>query len=407
MSDIKKLKLMGANILLSLGGIAFALVIAEIGLRIVGISYPSFYQVDEYRGHTLIPNFSDWWISEGKGYVSINSDGLRDKEHSTTKPENSYRIAVIGDSFSEAIQVNAEETFWSAIAQQLPSCPALQGKKVEVINFGVGDYGTAQELMTLKHHVWKYSPDLVLLEIFTGNDIVNNSQALSPADRFSPFLKKENGKFKMDLSFKETETYRRRDSFVRRFVFSVINHSRLLQVINEAKRVMNLKKEANRNLSTNPANDDIIPALDFDINLYQESQNKDWQEAWEVTEELIKQINTEVKSKNADFLAVTISNPPQVYPDLKIRDAAGTLRDRLSQLGATNLFYPDERIQKLGQKKGFTVFNLAKPMQEYADKNQVFLHGFDNTRMGVGHWNKQGHQLAGKLITQKLCQHLL
>ena len=399
MPDIKKLKLMGANILLSLGGIAFALVIAEIGLRIVGISYPSFYQVDEYRGHALIPNFSEWWISEGKGYVSINSDGLRDKEHSTTKPENTYRIAVIGDSFSEAIQVNAEDTFWSAIANQSPSCPALQGKKVKVINFGVGDYGTAQELMTLKHHVWKYSPDLVLLEIFTGNDIVNNSQALSPADRFSPFLKKENGQFKMDLSFKETETYRRRDSFARRFIFSVINHSRLLQVINEAKRVISLKKEANRNLSTNPANDDIIPALDFEVNLYQEPQNKDWQEAWEVTEELIKQIHTEVKSKNADFLAVTISNPPQVYPDLKIRD-------RLSQLGATNLFYPDERIQKLGQNNGFTVLNLAKPMQEYADKNQVFLHGFDNTRMGVGHWNKQGHELAGKLITEKLCQKI-
>ena len=366
MPDIKKLKLMGANILLSLGGIAFALIIAEIGLRIVGISYPSFYQVDEYRGHALIPNFSDWWVSEGKGYVSINSDGLRDKEHSTTKPENTYRIAVIGDSFSEAIQVNAEDAFWSAIAEQLPSCPALQGKKVEVINFGVGDYGTAQELMTLKHHVWKYSPDLVLLEVFTGNDIVNNSQALSPADRFSPFLKKENGQFKMDLSFKETETYRRRDSFTRRFVFSVINHSRLLQVINEAKRVINLTKES-ANSSAKPANNDIIPALDFDANLYQEPQNKDWQEAWEVTEELIKQVNTEVKSKNADFLAVTISNPPQVYPDLQIRD-------RLGKLGAKNLFYHDERIQKLGQNNGFTVFNLAKPMQEYADKNQVYLH---------------------------------
>jgi hypothetical protein len=398
MPDIKKLKLMGVNILLSLGGIAFALIIAEIGLRIVGISYPSFYQVDEYRGHALIPNFSDWWISEGKGYVSINSDGLRDKEHSITKPENTYRIAVIGDSFSEAIQVNAEDTFWSAIAEQLPSCPALQGKKVEVINFGVGDYGTAQALMTLKHHVWKYSPDLVLLEIFTGNDIVNNSQVLSPADRFSPFLKKENGQFKMDLSFKETETYRRRDSFTRRFVFSVINHSRLLQVINEAKRVINLKKES-ANSSAKPANNDIIPALDFDANLYQEPQNKDWQEAWEVTEELIKQINTEVKSKNADFLAVTISNPPQIYPDLQIRD-------RLGQLGAKNLFYPDERIQKLGQNNGFRVFNLAKPMQEYADKNQVYLHGFDNTRMGVGHWNKQGHQLGGKLISEKLCQKI-
>ena len=188
------------------------------------------------------------------------------------------------------------------------------------------------------------------------------------------------------------------DSFTRRFVFSVINHSRLLQVINEAKRVINLKKES-ANSSAKPANNDIIPALDFDANLYQEPQNKDWQEAWEVTEELIKQINTEVKSKNADFLAVTISNPPQIYPDLQIRD-------RLGQLGAKNLFYPDERIQKLGQNNGFTVFNLAKLMQEYADKNQVYLHGFDNTRMGVGHWNKEGHQLGGKLISEKLCQKI-
>ena len=398
MPNIKKLKLIGANILLSLGGITFALIIAEIGLRIVGISYPSFYQVDQHRGHGLIPNFSDWWVSEGKGYVSINNDGLRDREHSIRKPENTYRIAVIGDSFSEAIQLNTEDTFWSVIQQKLPSCNALKGKKVEVINFGVGDYGTAQELMTLKHHVWKYSPDLVLLEIFTGNDLVNNSQALSPSDRFSPFLKKKNGKFNMDLSFNQTETYRHRDSFVRKLIFSVINHSRLLQVINEAKRVIKLKQESN-SASNNSTNTDIIPALDFDVNLYQQPKTKDWREAWEVTEELIKEINTDVKAKKANFLAVTISNPPQVYPNLQIRD-------RLKKLGGENLFYPDERIQNLGQKNGFTVLNLAKSMQEYADKNQIFLHGFENTRLGVGHWNKEGHQLGGKLITEALCKKL-
>lgn len=397
MPDIKKLKIIGVNLLLSLGSIAFALIIAEIGLRIVGIGYPSFYQVDKDRGHALIPDFSAWWISEGKGYASINNDGLRDQEHSITKPENTYRIAVIGDSFSEAIQLNLEDTFWSKIKQKLSSCNALKGKTIEVINFGVGDYGTAQELMTLKHHVWKYSPDLVLLQIFTGNDIVNNSQALSPQDRFSPFLKKEKGNFKLDLSFKDSETYQRRDSFARRLVFSLINHSHLLQVINEAKRVINFKQEIKANSSATPNNNDIIPALDFDVNLYQEPKNKNWQEAWEITEELLRQINNDVKAKGSNFLAVTISNPSQVYPDLKIRD-------RLYQLGTKNLFYPDERIQKLGQKNGFTVLNLAKSMQEYADKNKVFLHGFDNTRLGVGHWNKQGHKLGGEMISEMLCK---
>ncbi len=399
MPNIKKIKAIGANILLSLGSITFALVIAEIGLRISGISYPSFYQVDPHRGHALIPNYSAWWINEGKGYVAINSDGLRDGEHSFAKPENTYRIAVLGDSFSEAIQVNAEDTFWSAIEKKLPACAALKGKNVEVINFGVGDYGTAQEFMTLKHHVGKYQPDLVLLEIFTGNDIVNNSQALSPSNRFSPFLKKQGDKFVMDLSFKDTETYRRRDSFARKFVFNLINHSRVLQVINEAKRVISNRQATGQTQTSQSKPDDIIPALDFDVNLYQEPKNKDWQEAWEVTEELIKEINNEVKAKGSDFVAVTISNPPQVYPDLKVRE-------RLKELGAKNLFYPDQRIQKLGQTNGFTVFNLAPSMQTYADRNQVYLHGFNNTRLGVGHWNQTGHEVAGKLITDELCKKL-
>ncbi|MEB3309258.1 MAG: SGNH/GDSL hydrolase family protein [Snowella sp.] len=397
MPEKKKIKAIGANLLLSLGSVCFALGIAEIGLQIAGVSYPSFYQVDPHRGHALIPNYSAWWINEGKGYVAINRDGLRDGEHSVAKPENTFRIAILGDSFSEAIQVNADETFWSAIEKQLPTCAALQGKQVEVINFGVGDYGTAQELMTLKHHVWKYQPDLVLLEIFTGNDIVNNSQALSPSDRFSPFLKKQGDQFVMDLSFKDTETYRRRDSFARRFVFNLINHSRVLQVINEAKRVIGTRQTMGQRQTGQAKPDDLIPALDFDVNLYQEPTNKDWQEAWEVTEELVKQINNEVKTKGANFVALTISNPPQVYPDLQVRE-------RLKELGAKNLFYPDQRIQQLGQVNGFTVFNLAPEMQTYADQNQVHLHGFENTRLGVGHWNRKGHAVAGKLITDKLCQ---
>merc|ERR1712054_700284 len=97
---------------------------------------------------------------EGKGWIAVNKDGLRDKEYSKEKPDNTLRIAVIGDSFAEAIQVNAEDTFWSLMETKLPQCQRFQNQNIEVINFGVGDYGTAQEYMTLKHHVSEYSPDL-------------------------------------------------------------------------------------------------------------------------------------------------------------------------------------------------------------------------------------------------------
>ena len=54
---------------------------AEIGLRIVGFSYPQFYEIDSSLGYSLRPNIEGWYRKEGVSYVRINSDGLRDREH--------------------------------------------------------------------------------------------------------------------------------------------------------------------------------------------------------------------------------------------------------------------------------------------------------------------------------------
>lgn len=70
-----------ANALLVLGSLGFAVVVAEVALRLMGIGYPSFYQVDPQRGHSLIPNFSSRWTHEGNGLVRINADGLRDRHY--------------------------------------------------------------------------------------------------------------------------------------------------------------------------------------------------------------------------------------------------------------------------------------------------------------------------------------
>ncbi|HEX4210023.1 MAG TPA: hypothetical protein VHY56_06500, partial [Candidatus Binataceae bacterium] len=67
------------------------------------------------------------------------------------------------------------------------------------------------------------------------------------------------------------------------------------------------------------------------------------------------------------------------------------------------LFYPDRRIAALGQRDGFAVLTLAEPLAQYAEQHHAFLHGFDNTPKGFGHWNAVGHAQAGRLITQKLC----
>ena len=60
------------------------------------------------------------------------------------KPPNTFRIAVIGDSFAEALQVDLDHTFWSVMERKLAEGWRGNGQRVEVLNFGVSGYGTAR-----------------------------------------------------------------------------------------------------------------------------------------------------------------------------------------------------------------------------------------------------------------------
>ena len=108
------------------------------------------------RGFSLLPNSEGVWSRE-KGAVKINSDGLRDYEHTLEKPSNTIRIAILGDSYAEARSVNIKDTFWFKLNKNLESCKSFRkGKKIEILNFGVSEYGTTQQYLTLKNYVWKY-----------------------------------------------------------------------------------------------------------------------------------------------------------------------------------------------------------------------------------------------------------
>lgn len=80
-----------------------AFFIAEIVLRIIHFSYPNFVKPDLNLGLSYIPNSEGWYTAEGKVYIKINSDGFRDQEHLINKAPNTFRIAVLGDSYAAAL----------------------------------------------------------------------------------------------------------------------------------------------------------------------------------------------------------------------------------------------------------------------------------------------------------------
>jgi hypothetical protein len=395
------------KLLLVMFGLVFGLVMSEIFLRVIGYSYPLFYTTDYYRGFALQPGVEGHYQREGESYVRINSDGLRDREHTKAKPADIVRIAVLGDSFSEAMHLPMEQTFWSLLERKLQECNAFPGKKVEVINFGVSGYGTAQELMTLRQKVWDYSPDLVVLAFTTYNDIYDNSRALSRTEEVPYFLYR-NGELVYDDSFRNSRTYQQRDSRLNRLGRWLHNGVRVVQLIHYVQFVAKLKLTDWRNKRRMTAEAQTKPAagltpavrnaedIGIDNMIYVEPRDENWQEAWRVTEGLIKQMRDDVAQRRARFLLVTLSNAIQVYPDPTVREKF------LQHVGADNILYPNLRLQALAGREQIDFLDLAQPMQVYADQNKVFLHGFGGD-IGNGHWNATGHKLAAELIAQRLC----
>ena len=395
------------KLLLAMFGLLFGLVMSEIFLRVIGYSYPLFYTTDYYRGFALQPGVEGSYQREGGSYVRINGDGLRDREHVKPKPADTVRIAVLGDSFSEAMHVPMEQTFWSLLERRLQECNAFPGKKVEVINFGVSGYGTAQELMTLRERVWDYSPDLVVLAFTTYNDIYDDSRALSRTEEV-PYFVYRNGELTYDDSFRNSRTYLQRDSKLNRFGRWLHNGLRVVQLVHYVQFVAKLKLTDLRNKRRMAAEAQTQPTggstpavrnaedIGIDNMIYIEPRDENWKEAWRVTEGLIKLMRDDIAQKKARFLLVTLSNAIQVYPDPVVRQRF------LQHVGADNIFYPNLRLKALAEREQIDFIDLAQPMQVYADQNKVFLHGFGGD-LGNGHWNATGHKLAAELIAQKLC----
>jgi len=376
------------NILLVLTSVAVAFAFAEIGLRTAGIAYPEFNRLDYRLGWAPRPGVEGIHAMEGRARMAINADGFRDADHGTAKPPGVFRIAVLGDSFTEAREVALANTFWKVLEKKLSTCLAASGRRAEVLSFGVNGYGTGQEMIVLENSVWKYAPDAVLLAFFTGNDVWNNSRALDGhSDR--PYYVLKGGKLVLDDS--NLKTFR----FKAKKVWSDVKHGaynrlRTIQVGRQAYR----RIKAALKHRPQPPLEQLSAGLNGDI--YKPPADARWREAWAVTEALIRELKARVRAKGADFWIATLTTPIQIFPDAGLRAKA------MDGLGVKTLLYPDRRIAALAAAEGIPRITLAPRLRAMAEEAKVNLHGFG--RFAGGHWNEAGHRAAGTELANAFCR---
>src|SRR6266516_4277092 len=100
----------------------------ELALRALGFSRAVLYEPDSLVGWSGRPGAQGVYLDEGSAEVQISSAGVRDREHSIVKPANVWRVAVLGDSFTDALQVAEDKRFTSVIERLLARCDAGDGR---------------------------------------------------------------------------------------------------------------------------------------------------------------------------------------------------------------------------------------------------------------------------------------
>jgi lysophospholipase L1-like esterase len=373
----------GKNLGLLLLGLVLALVVLEIAFRVVQFGFQTFIVYDDQVGFALQPGAEGWLSVENHNYVKINSQGQYDREHALKKPPNTLRIAVLGDSMTEAAQVPIEDGFASVMERELANCPAAGGKEVEAINFGVHGYSTAQELLTLRSRASAYQPDVVLLAVFTGNDIFENSRALRQSP-IVPYFVLRDGMLVEDDSFRERADLQRKRS-------NPFNNW-----LDQNVRVVQAQNYLRFWIATYASGDTEGGDLG---GVYREPTDPDWKEAWNVTDDLIALTYKVARQSGAQFLLVTLSNPPQVSPNPSEQRAFA------ERVGVSDLLYPERHFAALAQRDGIPYLALAPIFQKYAEDHNANLHGF-GLRLGKGHWNQAGHRLAGQMMARSVCAEL-
>jgi hypothetical protein len=122
-----------------------------------------------------------------------NAFGNRDKEYKLTKPENTIRGLVLGDSYTMGSGVEIEDVYHSVVEQRLNE--QANGINHELINMGVGGYNLLNYKGILKNKALSFNPDYIIIGYCGFNDY------------FLPALKHYDGDYKVKIKKREKDPF--------------------------------------------------------------------------------------------------------------------------------------------------------------------------------------------------------
>ncbi len=375
-----KLRELGKGILLTTVSIVVCLGLLEVVVRLVEPKEVMRYfysQDDDILHHKFKPNASGRYkTNEFDTDYNINSLGLRDKEYSVRKPDNTFRILMLGDSYTEGDGVHSHETFSKLLEDQLQTRTGPM--KYEVINAGVGSYSPLLEYIYLKHYGLQLEPDLVILN-FDLSDVYDDYVYTKTA-RFDengiPLGVSPSGEPEGLLTgpFAAIKDWFKHN--VRLYNFIRI---RITPQLEMAKRQGDFNGDIFR---------DKYAML---RETYVDSSKN-----WELTHKYLLLIRDELRRRGIDFWMTVYPYGLQVHPN-EWKSGREYWQFRQDTVYST---WPQDQLEQWATGNGIKAINMCSDFRERS--KTVFPLFLDNN----GHWVAAGHEVVAEVLYRNVEQFL-
>ena len=122
-------KSLAVNLGVVIGAIVIFSFVIEIGLAVLRINTKTTIDFIAGKGTIRIPHAYYRHTKEGFSEGYFNAHGFRDYERTYQKPEDTFRILILGDSYTEALQVSLEKTFSAFLEKNSMKTPTQENSK--------------------------------------------------------------------------------------------------------------------------------------------------------------------------------------------------------------------------------------------------------------------------------------
>lgn len=358
---------------LILFSIFLALGLMEIGLRLFAPQYSAFIRADDVLG---------WWFVPGARYVVdapedcpgwgasgyMNAHGLRDDDYPYEREPDTFRILALGDSYTEAFQVNQDQIWTELLEQRLNE---RGGQRYEVINAGRSGMGTAQEYLFYTHEGYRYAPDLVVV-LFIPNDLLDNTTSRSG---ITPYYSLQGDQLVLDTSFRDSRAWKLRkySDWLNQSFYLASFARKLYSTYTETRAAAGADSEGN----AAPAAAGYAP------------------DVLEVSRRLFVALDDAVTANDARLMIVQGSSAAQVN---------WTESANWQEAEAVSASSPV--LNRLPVEEGMLFLDLVPLLRAYSVEHRTLIHGCENNN-GLGHWGQEGHRLAADAMYAFLIENAL